>query len=142
LRCLESWQTQTSSDLRCWMTSAQHICRSLSWKTKSERIVAFLDSILCSVIESSPHTTSVEINNKQIKQYSARLKEKFVMVVEVDSDGAITSGIRDNQGEGQEDEDEAEGKGKDKDEIEGYDVVQQNGKSVLVPSSTAEQMQE
>ena len=125
-----------------------YLSKPLSWKTKSGRIVAFLDCILCSAIESSPHTTPVKINNKQIKQYSACLKEKFVMLVEADSDSAITSGIRDNQGEGQEDKDKGEGKGEDKDEIEGedeiegYDVVQQDGKSVLVPSSTAERMQE
>ena len=40
--------------------------------------------ILFSAIESSPHTTPVKINNKQIKQYSACLKEKFVMFMEAD----------------------------------------------------------
>jgi hypothetical protein len=54
--------------------------------------------------------------------------------MEIDGD-AVTSNIRDDQGEGQKDK----GKG----EIKGYDVVVQDGKSVLVLSSTAaEQMQE
>jgi hypothetical protein len=99
-----------------------YLSKPLSWKTKSGRIVAFLDCILCSAIESSPHTTPVKINNRQIKQYDTRLKENFVNL-----------GV-DDQGEGQEDEGEAE--------IEGYDVVEQDGKLVLVPSSIAEQMQE
>ncbi|KAI9768479.1 MAG: hypothetical protein M1840_004889 [Geoglossum simile] len=105
------------------------VSRPLSWLMERDRIVAFVDHIFQSAIESSPHTTPVKFNNRQIRQSDARLKETFV------------TGF----GEGSTDIDkraELGGEHKHEHGVEGYDVVEEDGMSVLVPSRAAEQMEE
>jgi len=68
------------------------VSRPLSWMFESGRIVAFLDHILRSAIESSPHTTPVKIGNKQIKQYEAHLGENFIKGLVVGGDDVIITG--------------------------------------------------
>jgi hypothetical protein len=94
-----------------------------------DRIVAFVNYIFQSAIELSPHTTPVKFNNRQIRQSDARLRETFVTGSE----------------EGSTDIDkraELEGEHKYEHGVEGYDVIEEDGMSVLVPSRAAEQMEE
>ncbi|KAI9765079.1 MAG: hypothetical protein M1840_007786 [Geoglossum simile] len=105
------------------------VSRPLSWLMERDRIVAYVDHIFQSAIESSPHTTPVKFNNRQIRQSDARLRETFV------------TGF----GEGSTDIDkraELGGGHKHEHRVEGYDVVEEDGMSVLVPSRAAEQMEE
>ena len=105
------------------------VSRPLSWLMEKDRIVAFVDHILQSAIESSPHTTPVKSNNRRIRQSDARLGETFVRGFgedSTDTDERVQPG----------------GKHKDQHGIEGYDVVEEDGMSVLVPSRTAERIEE
>lgn len=105
------------------------VSRPLSWLMERDRIVAFVDHIFQSAIESSPHTTPVKFNNRQIRQSDARLRETFVT----------------GSGEGSTDIDkraELGGEHKYEHGVEGYDVIEEDGMSVLVPSRAAEQIEE
>jgi hypothetical protein len=93
------------------------------------RIVVYVDHIFQSVIESSPHTTPVKFNNRQIRQSDAGLRETFVTgfgegSTDIDKRAELGGGHKHEHG------------------VEGYDVVEEDGMSVLVLSYVTEQMKE
>lgn len=49
----------------------------LVWKSHAPKVVAFLDHILQKAIESSPHTTPVKKDNRQLLNYNRHLSSSF-----------------------------------------------------------------
>ena len=94
-----------------------------------DRIVTYMNHIFQSAIESLPYTILVKFNNRQIRQSDVRLRETFVTGF---GEGSIDIDKRTELGK----------RHKYEHEIEGYNVVEENRMSVLVPSRAVEQMKE
>lgn len=83
----------------------------LLWNFRNDDVVTFMDSILLDAIKSSPHTTPQKISNTTIKRFDSHIQSEYDF-----------QGERSDVGEGEIVEDGDE-----------WDVVEVEGKSVLIP---------
>ena len=58
------------------------------WRAEKATILAYLDMILLNAIESSPHTTSTKVNNKNLLNYASHLNSHWRFGTDSDEDAS------------------------------------------------------